>query len=45
LRFIDQLIGKFQFKYDDRGNSVFKFTRYLTAEEKQKLTTEALGVL
>lgn len=45
LRFIDQIIGKFQFKYDSRGNSIFQFTRYLTAKEKQQLTQEAIDIL
>jgi len=38
LRFIEQIIGKFQFKYDSRRNSVFQFTRYLTAQEQAQLT-------
>ena len=37
IRFIDQIIGKFQFKFDSRNNSIFQFTRYLTAQEKNKL--------
>jgi len=41
LRFIEQIIGKFQFKFDSRRNSVFQFTRYLTAKEQQKLTQQA----
>jgi hypothetical protein len=45
LRFIGQLIGKFQFKFDSRGNSIFQFTRYLTAAEKAKLTSDTRDIL
>lgn len=45
LRFTDQIIGKFQFKYDSRGNSVFCFTRYLTVEEKNQLSEQTLNIL
>jgi hypothetical protein len=41
LRFIEQIIGKFQFKFDSRRNSVFQFTRYLTAREQTNLTQRA----
>jgi len=45
LRFIGQLIGKFQFKFDSRGNSIFQFTRYLTAAEKARLTSDTRDIL
>ena len=45
LRLIGQLIGKFQFKFDSRGNSIFQFTRYLTAAEKAKLTSDTKEIL
>jgi hypothetical protein len=41
LRFLDQVIGKFQFKFDSRRNSIFQFTRYLTAQEKDRLLQRA----
>lgn len=41
LRFLDQVIGKFQFKFDSRRNSIFQFTRYLTAQEKYRLLQRA----
>lgn len=34
MRLRDQIIGKFLFSRDSRGNLVFKFTRYLTVEER-----------
>jgi len=34
MRLRDQIIGKFLFSRDSRGNLVFKFTRYLTIEER-----------
>lgn len=37
IRLMDQLIGKFTFKYDYRGNAVFNFTKYLTQEEKTSI--------
>jgi hypothetical protein len=45
IRLIEQLIGKFQFKVDDRGNSIFTFTRYLTQQEKKDLISEAESIL
>jgi hypothetical protein len=45
LRLVGQLIGKFQFKFDSQGNSVFQFTRYLTATEKAKLTSDVGNIL
>jgi hypothetical protein len=34
MRLRDQIIGKFLFSRDSRGNLVFKFTRYLTVDER-----------
>jgi hypothetical protein len=45
LRLVGQLIGKFQFKFDSRGNSIFQFTRYLTAAEKAQLTSDVGNIL
>jgi hypothetical protein len=45
LRLVGQLIGKFQFKFDSRGNSIFQFTRYLTAAEKAQITSDVGDIL
>lgn len=45
LRLMDQLIGKFQFKYDSRGNSVFQFIRYLTVNERLTLSNQQESLL
>lgn len=45
LRLMEQLTGKFQFKYDSRGNSIFQFTRYLTTEEKLALLGQQESIL
>jgi len=40
MRFRDQIIGKFLFKRDEKNNIVFKFTRYLTVEERESIYFE-----
>lgn len=41
MRLRDQIIGKFLFANDSRNNVVFKFTRYLTAKEKENIFFES----
>lgn len=37
MRLRDQIIGKFLFNRDTKGNLVFRFTRYLTVEERASI--------
>ncbi|NBP01914.1 MAG: hypothetical protein EBU90_17595 [Proteobacteria bacterium] len=41
MRLRDQIIGKFLFANDSKNNLVFKFTRYLTANEKDSIYFES----